>query len=273
MRKRIIVLATIVAVIGVTAGAALGDIGGTTTGRLVSLSASTPGPVVAGVSSNYTVTVTNVSAAPIADVTVDIQGPNLRFGSGPCAKDPFGGRVTIVARCSFGTLQPGQTATTVVGLISTSPGTQQIGFTANENTDFTILDSTLTFFVPVQPGPTDLQVTGSSNNGSPPVGQPFAYTFQVKNSGNQAASGVTFDDTLPASLTLVGANASIGSCSTTGNAIHCDIGALGVGQQSNVTITAIPTSTGSVTDTGSVAMIASDSRPGNETASVTVQPR
>ncbi|HEU5216598.1 MAG TPA: DUF11 domain-containing protein [Gaiellaceae bacterium] len=273
-----IILAAIAAAIGATAGVARGDIGASNSGQFVSVSTSisTPGPVVAGVSSDYTVTLTNDRATPISNLTADIQGPNLRFGSGPagCAKNPFGGGVTIVARCSFGTLQPGQTATIVIGLVFTSPGTQQIGVTLNENADnLTILDSGVTLFVPVEPGPTDLQVTGSSNNGSPPVRQPFAYTFQVKDSGNQAAAGVTFDDTLPASLTLVGASASVGTCSSVGNAVHCDVGALGVGQQSNIVITAIPTTTGSITDTASVAMAASDTRPGNETVSVTVQPK
>lgn len=51
----------------------------------------------------------------------------------------------------------------------------------------------------VQPGPTDVQVTGSSNNGSPPVGSTFNYTFQVKNNGPIPAGGVTSDDALPAS--------------------------------------------------------------------------
>jgi uncharacterized repeat protein (TIGR01451 family) len=127
--------------------------------------------------------------------------------------------------------------------------------------------------VPVSPGPTDIQVTGSSNNGSPPVGQPFQYTFQVKDNGPQGAYGVTFDDTLPAALTLTGVAASLGTCSSAGDAIHCDVGTLGTGQQSNIVVTAIPTATGSVTDTATIAMTGPDTQPANNSVGVTVQPR
>ena len=41
-----------------------------------------------------------------------------------------------------------------------------------------------------QPGPTDIQVTGSSSNGSPQVGSSFSYTFQVKNNGPLPAADV-----------------------------------------------------------------------------------
>src|SRR3954468_16952165 len=44
----------------------------------------------------------------------------------------------------------------------------------------------------------DLQVSGSSSVGSPVQGQPYVYTYQVKNSGPQDASSVTFTDDLAA---------------------------------------------------------------------------
>jgi hypothetical protein len=47
-----------------------------------------------------------------------------------------------------------------------------------------------------------------------------------------AGAGLAFDDTLPPSLTLVSVQASVGSCSNAGNAIHCDIGTLATRQQS-----------------------------------------
>src|SRR4029077_3822289 len=89
----------------------------------------------------------------------------------------------------------------------------------------------------VAPGATDVQVTGSSNNGSPPVGSTFNYTFQVKNNGPIPAGGITFDDTVPAALQLVGNPTSdIGSCTanTVSNSVHCDIANLGVGEQSTI---------------------------------------
>src|SRR5438067_569963 len=42
----------------------------------------------------------------------------------------------------------------------------------------------------------DLQVSGSSNLGSPVQGQPYMYTYQIKNSGPQDALAAKFTDNL-----------------------------------------------------------------------------
>ncbi len=47
-----------------TAGAALADVGATSTANGPTVAVSTPGPVLSGVTESYTVTVTNVSTAP-----------------------------------------------------------------------------------------------------------------------------------------------------------------------------------------------------------------
>jgi uncharacterized repeat protein (TIGR01451 family) len=127
-----------------------------------------------------------------------------------------------------------------------------------------------------QPGPTDIQVTGSTNNGSPPVGSSFTYTFQVKDNGPLPASGVTFDDTLPPAIVLGSSlSASIGTCtpSAATNSVHCDIGDLPVGQQSVISFTASPTTTGTFPDTATIAMLGPSTQPAHESVTVTVQPK
>src|SRR3954454_9333502 len=47
-------------------------------------------------------------------------------------------------------------------------------------------------------GGADIQVSGSSSVGSPVQGQPYTYTYQVKNSGPQGGQGVVFTDDLTA---------------------------------------------------------------------------
>src|SRR5262249_57396881 len=48
---------------------------------------------------------------------------------------------------------------------------------------------------------TDVQTTVSSNNGAPPVGSQFAYTFQVRNNGPfNTMDSVLFTDNLPAGV-------------------------------------------------------------------------
>jgi uncharacterized repeat protein (TIGR01451 family) len=119
-------------------------------------------------------------------------------------------------------------------------------------------------------------VAGSFNNGSPPLGSTFNYTFQVKNNGPLPAGGVTFDDTLPASIRLVGnPTIDIGACvaNTVSNSVHCDIGNLGVGQQSTITLSATPTAAGVLANTATVAMTGPDGHPANNNVTVTVQPK
>jgi uncharacterized repeat protein (TIGR01451 family) len=110
-----------------------------------------------------------------------------------------------------------------------------------------------------------------------PVGSTFDYTFQVKDNGPLPASGVTFDDPLPAPLITLDGIVSVynGACTANvlSNSVHCDIGNLGVGQQSVITFSATPHITGSVGDQGSAAMTDTDTQPINNSAVVIVQPR
>ena len=168
-----------------------------------------------------------------------------------------------------------------IAVLASAPGSYQITFGATGlqllgNGGFEAVGDSATLTVSVQPGPTDLQVTGSSNNGSPPVGSTFNYTFQVKNNGPLPAAGVTFDDPLPAAITL-GSTLTIdnGTCAAdaSANSVHCDIGDLGVGQQSTITFSATPTAVGSFGNTATVAMTGTDTHPANNSVTITVQPR
>jgi large repetitive protein len=264
------------------ASAALGDVGATSSGDGFTLTMSTPGPVLSGVAASYTITVSNTSAAAIPSVTAEFQlapGMSLKAVPANCVKNRFGGNAGPAA-CSFGTLAPGATAAATVSIVASTPGTDTIGAAVTglipiDGSGFQVVDTSVDLAVPVTPGPADIQVTGSSNNGSPPVGSPFSYTFQVKDNGSQGASGVTFDDALPATVNLGSVSTTLGACSAdaASSSVHCDLGDLGVGQQATVVITAVATATGPVTDTASVAMMGADTQPANNTVGVTVQPR
>jgi uncharacterized repeat protein (TIGR01451 family) len=280
--RRLGLITTAAALIALAAAStALADISASWSDNGLTVSVSTPGPVLSGATNNYTITVTNTSAAPLPNVTslIDLpDGLSLKTVSSNCVRNPLGGNSQLVAQCNFGTLAPGAGGSAVVGLAAPTPGTDTLDVTGLYQLPvpgggFEVFSTPVTLNVPVSPGPTDIQVTGSSNNGSPPVGRSFQYTFQVKDNGPQGASGVSFNDTLPPALTFVSVQASIGTCSNTGNAIHCNVGTLATGQQSNIVITAIPTTTGALTDTASIAMTGPDTQPANNTTSITVQPK
>jgi uncharacterized repeat protein (TIGR01451 family) len=270
--------------VGALTGAtgALGDIGTTASGDGLTLTMSTPGPVLAGVAASYTIGVANTGTAALANVFVQFQLPSgmtLRALPANCVRSRFGGNAGPAA-CTFGTLAPGALASATVSIVSATPGAfavdaAAIGQIPLGGSGFQVVATPAELAVPVAPGPTDVQVTGSSNNGSPPVGSPFTYTFQVKDNGPQGAAGVTFDDALPGTIALSSVTTSLGACTAgpTPGSIHCALGDLAVGQQATIAITAIPTATGPVTDVASIAAAGPDTQPANDTVGVTVQPR
>jgi uncharacterized repeat protein (TIGR01451 family) len=272
-------LVCVAALAGATA--ALGDVSATSSGDGLVLTATSAGPVVAGVAADYTFTVTNTNAVAIPTVNVDFQPPpgmSLQAAPASCVKNLFGGPSPALAQCSLGALAPGAVGAVTVGLVAATPGDDTIqpaalGLLPIAGGGDQVLSASVSLTVPVSPGPTDVQVTGSSNNGSPPVGSQFSYTFQVKDNGPQGASAVTFDDFLPATMTLAGASTDLGTCTTTADRVHCDLGDLGVGRQATIVITAVATALGPVTDTASIAMAGPDTHAANDTVSVTVQPR
>jgi uncharacterized repeat protein (TIGR01451 family) len=270
----------VLALTGVTS--ALGDISATSSNDGLTVTTATPGPVLAGVAASYTITVANTSTAAIPNVSAQFQlppGVSLKATPANCVKNLFGGN-SGPASCSLGTLAPGAAASVTVSIIAASPGSFTIQGAALAEvplpgSGFQILSADLILTVPVAPGPTDIQVTGSSNNGSPPVGSPFSYTFQVKDNGPQGASSVTFDDTLPATIGLTGFSTNIGTCTAGASpgSVHCELGDLAVGQQATIVITAVPAATGAATNTATVGMTGPDLQPASNSVGVTVQPR
>ena len=76
--------AAAIAVVALTgASTALGDISASSSGDGFALTISTPGPVLSGVAANYTITVANISAAPIPATSVLLQLPSGMSLKGP----------------------------------------------------------------------------------------------------------------------------------------------------------------------------------------------
>ncbi len=134
---------------------------------------------------------------------------------------------------------------------------------------FTVINDTES----AEPGPVDLQITGSSNNGSPPTNSNYTYTYHIKNAGPWATSGgVSFADALPASLTFVSVTTSTGTC-TGGQTVACALGDLTNGAQETVVITvAAPGTPQSIVNSASATLTSpqNDTNGNNNGVSVTV---
>ena len=129
-------------------------------------------------------------------------------------------------------------------------------------------------------GGADIQVSGSSSLGSPVQGQPYTYTYQVKNSGPQGDQGVVFTDDLTAGhLSAVQAlwNGYIPeTCSSTSDGYGCTLATchLGLEKPDFVTVTlnvTAPSTIGSFSNTGTAAASLTDPQPANTSATVNVK--
>ncbi len=275
----------------------------------LTLSASSPDPVLAGARTQYTVSVTNNTSS---DFTFTDVGGSLPvswtlngFGVNDDCSRTNSNSIGIVRGPAFNciwaipgangftteTLSPSQTASWTFTATASSVGTYVAQLSASGSfASGGSVSNTLNFSVPVSQGPagggggggtapagsTDMQLTGSANTGSPALGSAFSYRFLDKNAGKADASNVTFDDPLPASVSGISVSTDTGTCSldTTVNTVHCDLGTVAAGKQATITVNAVaPSAAGAVTNTASTAFSGTDSNPANNSASVTVQPR
>lgn len=125
----------------------------------------------------------------------------------------------------------------------------------------------------VPPVTTDLQVTGSRNNGSPRADTPFVLTWQVRNNQDPDASQVIFSDTPPGNLTLSGpVSTNLGVCSASGATVTCTLNSLSKSQTWVISMNVLAGSViGNVSDTGAVAFNGTDTKPVNNSFTVTVK--
>ena len=125
----------------------------------------------------------------------------------------------------------------------------------------------------------DVQVAGSASTGSPSPGTAYSYTFQVKNTGPDAATSLTFNDPLPAGTVYnyATANGSTLPCAAFGNlsggaTVSCNLGNLAKGGQATVVVNVnAPTTASTYSNTGSATSTATDPQPANNSSTVTVQ--
>ena len=91
----------------------------------------------------------------------------------------------------------------------------------------------------------------------------LAYSVTITNLGTAAATSVTFTDTLAQGVSFVAAS---DDCTGQFGFVVCDLGTLNAGTATNLTVTVVPTLSGSITNTVSVSSAEVDSNPANNSA-------
>ena len=120
------------------------------------------------------------------------------------------------------------------------------------------------FFV-VRPRFADLAVTVTDTPDPVAAGQNVTYVFTIRNQGPTWSDNTTLTDALPASLTLVSANASQGTCTGT-TTVTCNLGTLQNTATATVTIVARADVAGTVNNSGVAASAETDTRLTDNTA-------
>jgi uncharacterized repeat protein (TIGR01451 family) len=195
------------------------------------------------------------------------------------------------------TLAPGASVSGTVTVRPRTGGpvfyTLYSGHTPLTGTGPTVLDPAINYRGMVAPLPTDVQITGAASTGSPSVGSTFTYTYQVHNAGPRGTfGGITFVDTLPASLTYVSSSvtqagidpitdqqvqvSNPNGCSAVGQTVVCPLQDMTIGGLTNqATITLTVTASGvaqPIANTASVHTVApqDNSNPVNNSVTVNV---
>ena len=118
--------------------------------------------------------------------------------------------------------------------------------------------------------PADVGVSKTANAATAAIGDNVTYTSVVTNHGPGVATGVAFDDALPAGQTFVSVTTTRGTCSGT-TTVNCAIGTLNVGESATIVLVVRMTAAGRITNTARIGALQSDQNVGdNNTAAAVV---
>lgn len=235
------------------------------------------------------------------------EGPtliSLASGCGGQSADEFPAEIAVFGiwctPSSGVTLAPGASVSGSVTVRPRTGGpafyTMYTGHDPLSGTGAKVLDPAINYRGMVAAAATDVQITGSASNGSPLVGATLTYTYQVHNAGPRGTyGGITFVDTLPASLTYVSSSVTqagidqstgqqvrgtnLNACSAVGQTVVCPLQDMTIGGLTNqATITITVTSSGPaqlIANTASVHTVSSqgDSNLANNSVTVNVATR
>lgn len=241
----------------------------------VAITMTGPSSVVAGANAAYTLVVTNLGPSTASAVTVSDTETGATVSSATTSQ----GTCTIVSttvNCNLGSIAAGSGVTITVTL---KPSTQTVNqanvASANDPNSANNFASVTTTVIPLSQT-TDVQVTGSAQNGGPSVTGSDTFTWQIKNAQSLAANGVQFTSTLAPGMVFQSVSSTLGAvCSapasgTTGATFTCDLATLSGSQTMIVTVNVTFNATGTMSTTGQATFSGTDNNLANNSATITV---
>jgi uncharacterized repeat protein (TIGR01451 family)/CSLREA domain-containing protein len=226
-----------------------------------------PDPVTVGVELDYTVTVSNDGRDTATLVTVV---DNLPAGVTFLSADPSQGSCgesSGTVTCSLGSLLDDASATVVVRVIPSTPGTIENNATVSaKETDPVPANNTATEHTLVgSTGSTDLSISQADSPDPVPIGGDLLYTISVTNLGPAAAANVTMTDQIPPGSVFVSASGTGWTCAFGSPSVTCTYPVLAVGAAPSIALRVqAPSAAGMITNTASVAADDGDPVPDND---------
>ncbi|HEY3217896.1 MAG TPA: DUF11 domain-containing protein, partial [Candidatus Limnocylindria bacterium] len=227
------------------------------------------GPLNAGQTATFTITVTAGGTGSSSNVTVSDTLPagTWTLGGANAAQCSI---AAGVLSCNFGTMTNGSTRTVTLSRATTGgdcpsiSNTATVSATGDTNTNNNSASATIT--VNCQP---DVSVA-KSGNGPLTAGQTATFTITVTAGGTGSSTNVTLNDTLPAGTwTLGGANAA--QCSIAAGVLSCNFGTMANGSTRTVTLSRATTGGDcpSISNTATVSATG-DTNANNNSATATI---
>ena len=249
----------------------------------MSIDITGPASINVGGNAVYTLTASNLGPSFAPQVTVvDFVPAGATFVSGTPSQGACG-LLGSQFQCNLGSIVVGGQATVTVTLNVVAAITNTATVNANDAngnpvSDPSPVNNTFNFntTIAAPPTTTDLQVTGSPQNGGPTSGPNTTdtITWQVKNAQNQPANAVIFTVSLPAGLPFNSVSTSIGTCTApaagSGGTIACTASTIAAGTAMIVTVNFGVPGPGTLSSTGHVSFNGTDTNNQNDNFTVTL---
>jgi hypothetical protein len=248
-----------------------------------SVTDSGPASVNSGANAVYTIKVSNSATSTIPDAILSDTWPTTG-GAAFVSVTPSQGTCSSAAgniSCNLGAIAGSGSATVTLTLRLTAQTTNTATVSmkdaaGNPITDPTPADDTAsaTTSISAPQTTTDVQVTGSAQNGGPAVGSADTLTWQIHNAQNQDANALSFTITMSPGTTLASVNTSVGTCTGpalgTSGTITCTAPSLAAAATMIVTENVNVVQAGSLATTGTASFSGTDTNPANNSFTVTL---
>lgn len=212
--------------------------------------------VTVGGTITYSIAVTNFGAEQAAGAAiVDFLPNSVRFASASAGCAPTSTIAGELVECELGNLAAGSTVfLTITGTAVAPAAPPSLAFdvvlavstTADPRPDNDFAVEATAIAGPAAPH-ANLSLTKVAEETSVGLGETLTDTITVTNHGPDTASGVTLTDALPPNVSYVSSSPA-GACAEVAGGLVCDLGQLGPGASTTLTITTTANAPGSASD-------------------------